>query len=163
MDDQTRFGLFDGMELAGVGVRDVWWRYVALGGRADLKLLTEIIHGAAECDNEEHDLIAQVLNEIFYDHGMDTFPVGYQELYRPLPASTHVGRQPVPELLASDPCRRAAQARRDSAEAARQAAELHLTAARLMHASGQLRLANRAHARAISAFVRSRRIDVRQG
>jgi hypothetical protein len=155
MDDSTRFDLADGMELAGIGVREVWWRYTAFGGQADPQLLGDRISGGAKCSNGEHDLIAQALNEIFFDHGMDTFPVGYKEPFRALPES------PLPSSSAAEDRQhkaspRAAEARRRSAAAAHQAAELHLTAARLMRDSGQLRLDSRAHVRAFTAFTRSR-------
>lgn len=156
MDDPIRFDLSDGMELAGVGVVDVWWRYAAFGGVADTALLSARISGTAECSDSEHDLIAQVLNEIFVDNGMETFPVGYRARYRPVPEPP----APAPAGVAEGSARhRAAEARRRSAQAARQAAELHLAAAKLMQASGQLRLAGRAHVRAFTALTRSRQVE----
>lgn len=139
----------DGMELAGVDLEELWWRYVALGGLGDRSWLALCVLDSSLCDESEHDLIAQALNEAFLDAGQDTFPVGYR--HDPSPSIVPARRKravPGPSLEAR---RLAAMARLQSATAARRAAALHATAARLMQASGQLQFACRAEARAHAA------------
>jgi hypothetical protein len=157
---QTRFGLSDGMDLAGMGMEELWWRYAALGGRTPPALVADRINGLAPSDEDEYNLIAQALNEGFLDRGLDTFPVGY------CGSLADAGGMPSPQVLAgqasaappippAEARRRAAEARRRSATAARQAAQLHLTAARLMQTGGQLQFARHARQRADNAHARA--------
>lgn len=73
----TRFGLRDGMDLAGIEPGELWWHYSAIGGAGSEAWLAGAVHGTAPCPDDEHDLIAQALNEAFLDRGVSTFPVGY--------------------------------------------------------------------------------------
>lgn len=142
----------DGMELAGVDLEELWWRYVALGGSGDRYWLALCVLDGSLCDEWEHDLIAQALNEAFIDAGQDTFPVGYSYVGSPSIPSILAARGKRPVTGASLEARRqAAMARVQSAAAARRAAALHATAARLMQASGQLQFARHAGARAHAA------------
>ena len=94
--DSTGFGLADGFALAGGDLAELWWRYVAVGGRADRNELHRRMHAEVTVDGREHNLIAQALNELFMDRQIPTFPVAYRaELAPPSPPS-----QP------SRPCRR---------------------------------------------------------
>jgi hypothetical protein len=163
MPDSTRFSLRDGMDLAGVDIDALWWRYAGLGGSGDLASLASWATGDVACDGHEHDLIAQALNEIFMDRGQDTFPVGYAR-----PASSPVAATagwPVHNLLARgsrslEARRYAASARLRSAAASRRAAVLHATAAQLMHTSGQLQFARHAEERGQDAWQRGIRSSV---
>lgn len=148
MTDPTRFALRDGMELAAVDLEELWWRYAALGGSGDRSWLALCVRDGSLCDEYEHDLIAQALNEAFIDAGLDTFPVGYRHGPSPsiLPPR---GKGAVPGPLEAR--REAAMARLHSAAAARRAAALHATAARLMQATGQLQFARHAELRARAA------------
>lgn len=157
MDDQTRFSLSDGMDLAGVDVNEVWWRYVAIGGSRDPASVASCLAEQTPCDPHEHDLIAHVLNEIFLDRGLSTFPVGYSDA----PAAvqpTAPRRSPAEtrrESRSTAARQQAALARLRSAAAARQAAALHATAAQLMQTSGQLQFARRAQSRSQTARRRA--------
>jgi hypothetical protein len=70
--------LADGFDLSGVALRDLWWRYLELGGNGAAHELRHKITTEAGLDERDHDLIAQALNELFAEHGMATFPVGYR-------------------------------------------------------------------------------------
>lgn len=146
MTDPVGFSLADGFGLSGRDIEDVWWRYAANGGTADLDLFTDRVHGRCVCGADEHDLIAQTLNECFLDSGVTVFPVRY------------VGVPPSPAAVVAapetGPRARATEARMRGAVAARQAALLHLTAARLMQRSGKLVYASRAQRRATDSNAR---------
>ena len=77
MRTPVRLSLQDGFDLAGIDIRELWWRYAALGGQAGPSLLGRRITAAEPVSESEHNLIAQALNEHFADWGIDTFPVGY--------------------------------------------------------------------------------------
>lgn len=160
--DPIKFDLRLGMELAGLDLEDIWWRYTALGGLADVALLADRISGIAECDTREQNLVAQVLNEVFLDQGMDTFPVAYVQPERPTAVRprTADGFACVQATLPASPAQRARAARHRGAAIAVQAAALHLTAARLMKASGQLQYARQARQRAVTARNRAARSAV---
>lgn len=159
MRDQTAFSLRDGMELAGVDLEELWWRYVAIGGSRDAASVAMDVLGAHPCDEREHDLIAQALNETFLDQGQDSFPVGYSAVSgsATFPRLIRRSAGSVPMSRSLHARQQAAVARLRSAAAARQAAALHATAARLMHTSGQLQFARRADARASAARQRGAR------
>lgn len=158
MTNPIGFELADGLELAGVGIDELWWRYAANGGQADAALLADRVTGTARSDGVEHDLIAQTLNECFLDRGTSTFPVGYA-LRRGGSSRFTVVRGHGARRGASsgndDVRRRALEARSRSALAARQAAALQASAARLMQNSGQWDYAQRARERAINAQNRA--------
>lgn len=69
--------LADGFDLLGLGLRDVWWHYVGLGGDDAPARLGDRIAGAVASTRAEHDVVAQALNELFIDQGLGTFPVAY--------------------------------------------------------------------------------------
>ena len=73
----TGFSLAEGMDLSGVALSELWWRYVTLGGHAEPRLLRQEVYGELEVGNREHDMIAQALNEYFIDQSIDSFPVAY--------------------------------------------------------------------------------------
>lgn len=152
--DATRFGLRDGLELAGLSFEELWLRYMALGGSSDLALLVAEFAGAP-CGAHEHNLIAHALNEAFLDQGIDTFPVAYFNA-QPLSSAPSVPAEcPGAGGNAAAVRRDAAAARQRSAAAARKAAMLHSVASQLMQASGQLHFARHAHNRAVAAQQRS--------
>lgn len=155
MSDTTGFTLGIGMDLAGVELQELWWRYAALGGAVGPEALALCIVETDCCDRRQHDLIAQALNEAFLDRGYDTFPVAYADGVAPVPV---VGPQ-VPTSMARslDARRHATLARLRSAAAARHSAQLHATAAQLMQASGQLQFARLAATRAQAARQRAAR------
>jgi hypothetical protein len=155
MNEHIGFTLRDGLDLTGVDVTEVWWRYAALGGASDLPVLIERLAGATPSTPMEHDLIAQALNETFLDQGIETFPVSYSDPLPPripLPVrSTRAGTHTSPAAARRD----AAVARLRGAAAARRAAVLHATAAELLQSSGHLQFARHARARARVAQQRS--------
>lgn len=77
-DERVRFDLATGLDLLGGDVLAVWWRYVALDGRADPDLLARQLHGRSAVGPLEYGRMAQALNELFLDSGVDTFPVAYE-------------------------------------------------------------------------------------
>jgi hypothetical protein len=157
MNDPVKFALADGLDLAGIDVDELWWRYTANGGRAGTELLAARVAGTAPCDPDEHDLIAQTLNECFIDKGLGTFPVRYARRREALPALAADQRRQtrLDSVRAKGAARaRALDARRRSALAARQAAALQETAAHLFQAGGRLDYARHASERAASARTR---------
>ncbi len=68
--------LDEARERAGLTLSDLWVRYFAAGGDHGAIELDAVIHGALLATREEHDLIAQVLNERFTQLGAGT-PVPY--------------------------------------------------------------------------------------
>ncbi|MBE7187031.1 hypothetical protein [Jatrophihabitans endophyticus] len=137
-----------------MGLDEIWWRYAALGGQRDPESIALYIVGAVACEQDEHDLIAQALNEAFLDQGHDTFPVAYHGT-EPTSAALLRSRGRRPLERAGEVRRQAVRAHLRSAAAARRAASLHETAAELMQASGHLQFAYRADARARAARLRS--------
>ena len=75
--NSTGFGLSDGFQLSGGDLAEVWWRYAAVGGRGDLAALGRRVLEQEPVDDQEHDLIAQAINELFVDLGAPSFPVAY--------------------------------------------------------------------------------------
>jgi hypothetical protein len=154
--DPIGFALQDGLDLAGVELDEFWWRYSAVGGTADQRLLADRIAGRAPCERSEYNLIAQVLNECFVDRGMDMFPVAYRG--EPLIVARQLDalmQGPRGSAAPSAARRRAFEARARSAAAAREAAALQLAAARLMRDSGQQVYARKALQRAAQAQARA--------
>lgn len=147
--NSTGFGLADGFALSGGDLAELWWRYMAVGGRADRNELHRRVRGEVVVDGREHNLIAQALNELFMDRQIPTFPVAYRS-------------EAVPGRRTSRPSTTSAQARQwsglarqRSAAASRRSVHLHLVAAQLMQTSGQLQFARAARRRADQALARS--------
>jgi hypothetical protein len=161
MRDQTRFTLRDGMDLSGLRLIELWWRYVAIGGHADQAQLAEWVMGRALCPADDHDVIAQALNESFLDRGLNTFPVGYSDAMSAPAFSGRPRTAAADRPIATGTCarsvevrRQAADARLRSAMAAHRAVMLHASAARLMQVNGQLQMARQARERAERARAR---------
>lgn len=137
--DPTRFDLRLGLELCGGGLTDLWWRYASFGGVADVELLGELIAGTVDCGAHEYNLIAQALNEMFLDHGIGTFPVGYSDELGLTTAGGFPAVDPNGDrtsVLVRFDARRAS---RRSRAIAREAAYLRDVALRLVDSSRQLR------------------------
>lgn len=73
--DTAGLSLRDGSDLCGLDSRELWLRYLALGGSAALSTFNAYLAADYEPNAREHDVIAQVLNEAFLDLGIDAFPV----------------------------------------------------------------------------------------
>ncbi|TKV61989.1 hypothetical protein FDO65_10835 [Nakamurella flava] len=147
--DSTGFGLADGFALAGGNLAELWWRYVAVGGRADRNELHRRMHAEVTVDGREHNLIAQALNELFMDRQIPTFPVAYRAEAAPPRRTSR------PSTSSTRARHWAGLARQRSAEANRRSVHLHLVAAQLMQTSGQLQFARAARHRADQALARS--------
>lgn len=155
MREPTRFSLRDGQELAGIGLDELWCRYVSVGGTLGAAAVARCLAlDVDQCDPHEHDLIAQALNETFLDLDIDTFPVLYASDGSPHAACAEVF-QTTPVSRSVQARRQAALARLRSSAAARQSADLHAVASELMRSSGQLQFAARATARAHAARGRA--------
>ncbi len=61
----------------GLGIRDLWIGYFAIGGNGSLADVTRWVDGTAHPTDEDHDLMAHALNEEFADRDLDR-PVGYR-------------------------------------------------------------------------------------
>jgi hypothetical protein len=153
--EPTRFSLIDGLDLAGLDLNELWCRYMSIGGDLDPVAFARCLAvGIDECDPHEHDVIAQALNEAFFDIGCYTFPVAYATVA--VPSASIIG------LSAATPIERSAEARREaslarlrSGAAARRSADLQAAASRLMRSSGQLKFAQQAETRARAALARA--------
>jgi hypothetical protein len=66
------------MDLAGLDIRELWRRYIAIGGDGTEAELLRNLRPGAELDDHEHNVIAQAINESFLDRG-DDHPVAYRE------------------------------------------------------------------------------------
>ena len=73
------FSLRDGMDLAGIGLDDLWVRYLSLGGNNDRGQLGSHITAQTCPDPHDHNVIAQAINEPFLERGQD-HPVAYKHL-----------------------------------------------------------------------------------
>jgi hypothetical protein len=66
------------MGLTGLSGRDLWLRYLALGGgESPGKVMTHIAVGGI-LDDFQHDILVHALNERFMEMGLD-HPVPYSE------------------------------------------------------------------------------------
>jgi hypothetical protein len=66
-----------GLALTDLGIRDLWLRYLALGGSYSCADLGHYLRGHGdEWSASEHDMAAQAVNEETSDHGLD-HPVSY--------------------------------------------------------------------------------------
>lgn len=155
MDEPIRFDLATGFELAGGDVLDVWWRYVALGGGAGPELLARRLRGLSDASPRERGRMAQALNELFLDDGIDTFPVAYEP---PATAGRGPGEVRRDARRAADRnvvvARRAAELHAVSAELQAVAAELLQRCGRPGYARAALRRADLAERRAATAMSR---------
>jgi hypothetical protein len=70
--------LREGLDLAGIGIDDLWQRYVALGGDGTRARLEWQVDRPDSADDHEHTLIAQAINEVFLERGAD-HPVAYRQ------------------------------------------------------------------------------------
>ena len=156
MGETVRFSLSDGMDLAGVGLEELWGRYLGLGGTADPASMARSVRLGHHGEQHEHNLIAQALNELFLDRQHATFPVAYAgaSLFDGTPAEPGMS---VPAVSPAQPDARhqARLARLRSSLAAQQSARLHAMAAELMQTSGQLQFARHARNRARAAQQRA--------
>jgi len=73
------FSLPDGWELSGLTLDELWLRYITIGGTTGKAQLAAYLHGQATPDGDEHDTIAQAINEHFIDQGGD-HPVTYENI-----------------------------------------------------------------------------------
>lgn len=69
-------------EHLGVGLYDVWFGYIAVGGDASLRQVQWWLMGAAEPDDHDHDLLAQALNDRYVERGLN-HPVAYADTPAP--------------------------------------------------------------------------------
>lgn len=155
--DNLGFNLEDGAQLSGMSLPELWWRYVALGGESSPHALAAQIGGAAPVSRQEHNLIAQAINEGFLEAGTGDFPVAYVDSTE-LPVGTEGSGRPT-ALSRVEMRYRAAEARRRSAEASRQAAMLQLASAKLLRVGGRVAQAEGAASRARNALSRAARAD----
>lgn len=63
--------------------RDLWWRYMALGGSADPLDLELYLNGLTCWSAQEHDVLGQVLNEQLWDTGQPSLVPTRSGRYRP--------------------------------------------------------------------------------
>lgn len=74
-------GLYEGYRDSGLSPFELWAEYVAIGGVAEELEVEAYALGVLRPDDHEHNMIAQALNEVFLDRGLD-HPVGYHRLPR---------------------------------------------------------------------------------
>ena len=65
-----------GLALTDLDRKDLWGRYLGLGGENSYPELLAYLAGTAQWSAHEHDVAAQALNEYFVERGMD-HPVPY--------------------------------------------------------------------------------------
>jgi hypothetical protein len=75
----AEFSLSDGWDLSGLTLRELWLRYLAVGGTAGQTLVEAYARGQVPLDSHQHNMIAQAINEHFIDQGED-HPVGYHDI-----------------------------------------------------------------------------------
>ncbi|MBV9594924.1 MAG: hypothetical protein JO147_14140 [Actinobacteria bacterium] len=73
--------LHDGLLAAGIGYSELWSRYLALGGTETFDELRGHVETDIDRDDNQHNVIAQALNDVFVDRGQN-HPVAYRNLYR---------------------------------------------------------------------------------
>jgi hypothetical protein len=74
--DDGRGGLEEAREAAGLSLRDLWLRYIALGGASDVVEVDAYLHGILAPTAHERDVLAHALNERFMELGRN-HPVPY--------------------------------------------------------------------------------------
>jgi hypothetical protein len=60
-----------------LGVDQLWWRYIGIGGAMSIEHMVAALDGA-DMSRWEHDHLAQVMNEYWMDHDGD-HPVAYSD------------------------------------------------------------------------------------
>lgn len=83
------FSLSDGWDLSGLTITELWLRYLAVGGTASPVRLAAYARGLLRPDSHQHNMIAQAINEYFFDRGED-HPVSYRDIPIP-PSGQHQG------------------------------------------------------------------------
>jgi hypothetical protein len=73
--------------LSGLTLSELWLGYFGLGGNSTELQLSRYVSGADRPGDHEHDLIAQALNERFWDLDLDN----------PVPYASEGGNQPAAE------------------------------------------------------------------
>jgi hypothetical protein len=76
-EGSTGMSLPEALARTGLFFRELWVRYLALGGSASTLALEAYVHGALDLPPIVHDMIAHVFNEEFAERGRD-HPVGYR-------------------------------------------------------------------------------------
>ncbi|MEV0074490.1 MULTISPECIES: hypothetical protein [unclassified Amycolatopsis] len=74
----SELGLYEGYRLSELSAFELWAEYLAVGGGADQLEVEAYVLGILCPDRLQHNLIAQALNEVFVDRGLD-HPVGYHD------------------------------------------------------------------------------------
>ncbi len=67
-----------GQDHLGLSLHDVWLGYISVGGNAPLREVQGWLTGLAEPGDDDHDLMAQALNDRFVDQGLN-HPVAYTD------------------------------------------------------------------------------------
>ena len=73
------FSLSDGWDLSGLTLTELWLGYLAVGGTASPARVAAYARGLLRPDSHQHNMIAQAINEHFYELGED-HPVSYQDI-----------------------------------------------------------------------------------
>jgi len=68
--------LSDGLDLSGMTLRQVWLRYIGIGGCEGLTEVEKQLSGRTVLTSYEHNLLAQAINEHFIELDQD-HPVAY--------------------------------------------------------------------------------------
>lgn len=68
--------LEEGRRLAALGIGQLWWSYVAIGGSASPTEVAGMLSGEVVPDAVQYDLLAQALNDHLTGLGLDQ-PVPY--------------------------------------------------------------------------------------
>lgn len=77
--DDPDLTLYDGAQLSGMSIPELWLRYVEVGGNAETIELEAYVVGLLQPDDYQHNMIAQAVNEHFIEQGQD-HPVGYRNI-----------------------------------------------------------------------------------
>lgn len=70
--------LDDARRAAGLGMGDLWMRYIALGGLNSQVELERFLRDEGDLAPNDHDVLVHALNERFMDCGED-HPIRYSE------------------------------------------------------------------------------------
>ena len=69
-------GLVDGRRRLGITVLELWIGYFSVGGNGSVADVRGWLSGAGALPAQDHDMLAQALNDRFTEVGLD-HPVGY--------------------------------------------------------------------------------------
>jgi hypothetical protein len=58
--------------MADLTPAELWWRYIGLSGNRALDALADYLDGTAQWPADEHNVLAQALNERLWDLGCPT-------------------------------------------------------------------------------------------